>query len=64
MSLSRIKSLLVLSLGLFAILFSTSTFASDSVSVAATTNMASTEATATPEHAAKKEGDFNVTETI
>jgi len=63
MSCSRIKSLLVVGFGLFAMLFSTSLLANETPVVTEAAKQEVSEA-APKEHAAKKEGDFNVTETI
>jgi len=63
MYLNRFKSLLVVSLSLVAILFSTAVMANENPVVADTNHaVATTEAAVS--HEAKKEGDFNVTETI
>ena len=63
MYLNRFKSLLVVSLSLVAILFSTAVMANENP-VVADTNHAVATAEAAVSHEAKKEGDFNVTETI
>jgi len=63
MSCSRIKSLLVVGFGLFAMLFSTSLLANETPVVTEAAKQEVSEA-APKEHAAKKVGDFNVTETI
>jgi F-type H+-transporting ATPase subunit a len=64
MSFSRIKSLLVVSLSLVALFVATPILANDTAVVSADTNHVAQEANAPVEHAAKKVGDFNVTETI
>ena len=63
MYLNRFKSLLVVSLSLVAILFSTVVMANENVVVADTNQVAAATEAAVP-HAAKEEGEFNVTETI
>lgn len=63
MYLNRFKSLLVVSLSLVAILFSTAVMANENPVVADTNHAVATAEAAVP-HEAKKEGDFNVTETI
>jgi F-type H+-transporting ATPase subunit a len=64
MSFSRIKSLLVVGFGLFAMLFSTALLANETPVVTEGAKQKVSEAAPATEHAAKKEGDFNVTETI
>ncbi|MEY3377317.1 MAG: hypothetical protein RLZZ328_323 [Bacteroidota bacterium] len=63
MYLNRFKSLLVVSLSLMAIIFSTAVMANENHATADTNHAVST-AAATAPHEAKEEGDFNVTETI
>lgn len=61
---SRIKSLLVVGLSLFALLFSSVALANETPVAKEVAKEALNEAAPVKEHAEKKEGDFNVTETI
>ena len=64
MSCSRIKSLLVVGFGLFAMLFSTTLLANEKPVVAESAKQEVSGATPAKELAAKEAGSFNVTETI
>ena len=64
MSCRRIKSLLVVGFGLFAMLFSTTLLANEKPVVAESAKQEVSEGAPAKEHAAKEEGSFNVTETI